>query len=153
MSAHHTSPQAQPRLAVSVLIYVKSLLKILKTVNWQHQKGPCFNITQLHNALIDDSACQEIAYPNNHACKCNRPWSQMLLSEKTLYLPALLVVSHDASEEHLSLSSSYDSASLLLLLFPPSLLSNFTSDSVCNLLYHLLHGPTSTWQWGKVLGT
>lgn len=59
------SPQAQTRLVDAVWIYVKSLLKLIKTNNLQHQKEPCLNATQLQNTVIDDTACQDITYPNH----------------------------------------------------------------------------------------
>lgn len=132
-SAHHASPQAPARLADRVLISVKSLLK---TVNWQHQKGACFNITQLQNALADDTTCQEITCPN-HAWKCNRPqavWQNPVFIDFACGFPWCIRGTSPP------LFVLWQRITLPLL---PCSLSNFTYDSFCNWIFHLLHGPVS----------
>lgn len=151
LSAHHTGPQAQTRLADSVLIYVKSLLKILQTVNSRHQKTPCFNIT--------------------HSC---RTLSQMIPPVKKLHILITLENStghklwccclrkpgiyrlcmwfpRDALEEHLSLSSSRDSASLSCSsLILPMIQSVIEYSICCTDPYPC---SSATWRWGNALGT
>lgn len=119
MSAHHTSPRAQTRLADSVLIYVKSLLKNPQNCQLATSKrGPvltshsCTARSQMIPPVKKSHILITLENVTGHEVRC------CCLRKHCIY--RLCMWSPMMYLKNISLSSSSDSASLsLLLLFLP----------------------------------